>query len=293
MNATADRLRSPAAARRPRRADHTARGQVHFGAGAGAARGEPDPAPRRPPGAGRRQRLRQDHAAAPAAWPAAAQQRQLHPAPLRPAPVTAMLFQRPFLLHLSVRRNLHLALWLAGVPGSRTCAQRGWPRRCSAWACRTTAERPARTLSGGQQQRLALARAWALQPDILFLDEPTASLDPGQARGRGADRGPSAATGMTMVMSTHNLGQVKRLASRVAYLDAGRLLVDLPTSTDFFHRPSRPRRRNSSKENCHGTEPPSAQRWMPRRAAPSPSRAWRRWHAAGRSCGVHAQEKAS
>jgi tungstate transport system ATP-binding protein len=76
-------------------------------------------APRRPPGADRRQRLGQDHAAAPAARPAAAQQRQRRVHALQGrAPRMAMLFQRPFLLHLSVRRNLRLALWLAGVPGS-------------------------------------------------------------------------------------------------------------------------------------------------------------------------------
>ena len=115
------------------------------------------------------------------------------------------------------------------------------------------ATRRARELSGGQQQRLALARAWALQPDILFLDEPTASLDPGAKREVEALVQDFAADGVTLVMSTHNLGQAKRLATRVAYLEAGapgggpdrgRLL--------FGRRPATSRPANSSKENCHG-----------------------------------------
>ncbi|HOB96403.1 MAG TPA: ATP-binding cassette domain-containing protein [Aquabacterium sp.] len=153
------------------------------------------------------------------------------------APVTAMLFQRPFLLHFSVRRNLQLALWLARVPA----AQRGVRlddalRRVGLQAM---ADRPARSLSGGQQQRLALARAWAVQPDILFLDEPTASLDPSAKREVEALIDDFGHAGMALVMSTHNLGQAKRLANRVLYLDAGRLLADLPVD-DFFHRTDLP-----------------------------------------------------
>jgi len=100
------------------------------------------------------------------------------------------------------------------------------------------AGRPARELSGGQQQRLALARAWALQPDILFLDEPTASLDPSAKREVEALITDFARDGVTVVMSTHNLGQAKRLATRVAYLEAGRLVVDLPV--DRFFRDTLP-----------------------------------------------------
>ena len=95
-------------------------------------------------------------------------------------PVAAMLFQRPFLLHLSVWRNLMLALWLGGVPRAARRA-RGLDALTRV-GLQATADRPARALSGGQQQRVALARAWALQPDILFLDEPTASLDPSAKR---------------------------------------------------------------------------------------------------------------
>ena len=146
-------------------------------------------------------------------------------------PVAAMLFQRPFLLHLSVWRNLMLALWLGGVPRAERRA-RGLDALVRV-GLQATADRPARSLSGGQQQRLALARAWALQPDILFLDEPTASLDPSAKREVEALIDDFARAGMTLVMSTHNLGQVKRLATRVAYLEAGRLVVDRPVDRFF------------------------------------------------------------
>ncbi len=94
-------------------------------------------------------------------------------------------------------------------------------------------DRPARVLSGGQQQRLALARAWAVRPRLLFLDEPTASLDPGAKREVEQLIAGFAQEGMAVVMSTHNLGQAKRLATRVVYLEAGRVIVDLPTATFF------------------------------------------------------------
>jgi tungstate transport system ATP-binding protein len=97
----------------------------------------------------------------------------------------------------------------------------------------------ARALSGGQQQRLALARAWALQPDILFLDEPTASLDPGAKREVEALVDDLGRDGITVVMSTHNLGQAKRLATRVAYLEAGRLVAEA-VDRSLLHRPLPP-----------------------------------------------------
>ena len=152
-------------------------------------------------------------------------------------PVTAMVFQRPFLLHCSVRRNLLLALWLAGVPAAGR-AERA-DQALARVGLQALAARSARSLSGGQQQRLALARAWAVQPDILFLDEPTASLDPSAKREVETLIDEFAAGGMALVMSTHNLGQVKRLANRVLFLDAGRLLADLAVD-DFFKRSGGP-----------------------------------------------------
>jgi tungstate transport system ATP-binding protein len=153
------------------------------------------------------------------------------PAPGRSRLVTAMLFQRPFLMHLSVRRNLALALWLAGVGAhERLSRSRDALERVGLLA---QLDRPARELSGGQQQRLALARAWAVRPDILFLDEPTASLDPSAKREVESLIADFGRAGMTLVMSSHNLGQVKRLASRVVYLEGGRLVADLPTERFF------------------------------------------------------------
>jgi tungstate transport system ATP-binding protein len=146
----------------------------------------------------------------------------------------AMLFQRPHMLRTTVQNNVALALWLAGMPWreARTHALAALRRV----EMEPLAPRQARTLSGGQQQRLALARAWALQPDVLLLDEPTASLDPHAKRevealmaefAEGSDGRP-----VTMVFASHNLGQVKRLADRVIYLEGGRVLADL--SVDHF-----------------------------------------------------------
>lgn len=158
-------------------------------------------------------------------------QRVVHPLPSGRAPVTAMLFQRPFLLSLSVRFNVMLGLWLHGVPRAQRSAR--CARALQRVGLDAMAARPARTLSGGQQQRLALARAWALGPDILLLDEPTANLDPSAKREVEHLVDALAADGVTVVMSTHNLGQAKRLATRVAYLESGRLVVDLPVNRFF------------------------------------------------------------
>ena len=147
--------------------------------------------------------------------------------------VQVMVFQRPFMLRLSVLNNLHVALWLARVPRAERAARAAQAlQRVGLTELR---ERPARALSGGELQRLALARAWAVRPQILFLDEPTASLDPSAKKEVEALLASFAAEGMTLVMSTHNLGQAKRLATRVVYLDHGEIRVDLPTER-FFSR---------------------------------------------------------
>ena len=104
------------------------------------------------------------------------------------------------------------------------------------------ADRPARLLSGGEQQRLALARAWAVRPQVLFLDEPSASLDPTATRIIEEMVTQFSNEGITIVMSTHDLGQARRLAQDVAFLHRGRL-IEHRSATDFFAGPETPEAR--------------------------------------------------
>ena len=99
------------------------------------------------------------------------------------------------------------------------------------------ADRPARVLSGGEQQRLALARAWALRPGILFLDEPTASLDPGATAEVERVIASIAAEGTRIVMTTHNLGQARRLADEIVFIHAGRA-AERTAADRFFDQPA-------------------------------------------------------
>jgi tungstate transport system ATP-binding protein len=160
-------------------------------------------------------------------------ERRLHAGADGTQPVVAMLFQRPFLMSLSVQRNVSLALWLRGVPRVERGARAAEALRRV--GLEAQAGRSSRALSGGQQQRLALARAWALKPDLLLLDEPTASLDPGAKREIETLIDEVARDGAALVMATHNLGQAKRLATRVVYLEAGRIAADLPATRFFEH----------------------------------------------------------
>ncbi len=159
-----------------------------------------------------------------------------------PQATQAMLFQRPFMLRTSAQNNVALGLWLRGVRWSeaRAVALDALARV----GLSPLAERQAKTLSGGQQQRLALARAWALKPNVLLLDEPTASLDPHAKREveqliaeftQSPTPGAASYQPMTLIFASHNLGQVKRLASRVVYLEGGRVLADLPVKAFFDH----------------------------------------------------------
>ena len=92
-------------------------------------------------------------------------------------------------------------------------------------------------MSGGEQQRLAIARAWSLQPEVLFLDEPTAQLDPGATRQIEGLIESLATEGMTTVMTTHDLGQARRLSQRLLFLNKGRLVEDAATQA-FFAGPA-------------------------------------------------------
>jgi tungstate transport system ATP-binding protein len=147
----------------------------------------------------------------------------------------AMVFQRPHMLRTSVLRFVVWGLWLQGTPWRDAHARA--LQALERVGLQDMAQRSARTLSGGQQQRLALARAWALQPNFVLLDEPTSSLDPHAKRE--VERLLTewvAASDVTLLFSSHNLGQVKRLATRVIYLEAGRILADLPVD-EFFNQP--------------------------------------------------------
>lgn len=143
----------------------------------------------------------------------------------------AMLFQRPHMLRTSAMNNVALGLWIRGVrwKAAREQALVALGRV----GLGDAALRYAPTLSGGQQQRLALARAWSLKPAMLMLDEPTSSLDPHAKREVESLMAEFAGGGMTLVFASHNLGQVKRLATRVVYLEHGRILADLPVH-EFF-----------------------------------------------------------
>jgi tungstate transport system ATP-binding protein len=150
----------------------------------------------------------------------------------------AMLFQRPHMLRLSALNNVALGVWLdrslaLNWHASKALALQALQRV----GLQSVAQQNGRQLSGGQQQRLALARAWARQPDVLLLDEPTASLDPHAKReveALMADFASNQDRPLTLVWASHNLGQVKRLATRVIYLEFGRVWADLPVS-DFFN----------------------------------------------------------
>ncbi len=146
----------------------------------------------------------------------------------------AMVFQKPVMLRRTARANLVHAISAAG-----------WPRReavgradaaLARFGLGHLATRPARILSGGEQQRLAIARAAALEPDVLFLDEPSAALDPGATRQVEEMLGGLHDAGVTLVFATHDLGQARRLADRVMLFHNGRVVAH-GTASDVLDRP--------------------------------------------------------
>ena len=147
----------------------------------------------------------------------------------------AMVFQRPVMLRRSAIANILYALELAEVArGEGEALAR---EALESVGLSEVAHRPARVLSGGQQQRLALARAWALHPEVLFLDEPTASLDPGATREIEAVIRAFDAAGTKIVMATHNLGQARRLGDEVLFVHEGRVAERAPIE-QFFAQPA-------------------------------------------------------
>ncbi len=149
-------------------------------------------------------------------------------------PAQAMVFQRPVLLRRTALANVEYGLAVNGVHGLERV------RRASDALRRVGLEhlaaRQARVLSGGEQQRLALARAWALRPRVLFLDEPTSSLDPAASTDVERIVGEIRAAGTAIFMTTHNLGLARRVGGEILFLHQGQLVERGPAET-FFNQP--------------------------------------------------------
>ncbi len=146
----------------------------------------------------------------------------------------ALMFQRPVMLHRSTAGNLRYALAAAGV--SRDARGTRCEELLALVGLSGLGERPARKLSGGEQQRLALARALAKGPAVLFLDEPTASLDPAATKAVEDVIGAVTALGIKVVIATHDLGQARRLAGEVVLLHRGRV-AEIAPAEKFFSNP--------------------------------------------------------
>ena len=146
----------------------------------------------------------------------------------------AMVFQRPVMLRRSVASNIDFALKLRQIP--RTDRLKSIDRVLSSTGLKRLANHPARVLSAGEQQKLSLARAWALDPQVLFLDEPTASLDPSATHNIENIIMEIHAQGTRIIMATHDLGQAKRLTDEVIFINRGRILETGETKS-FFKKP--------------------------------------------------------
>lgn len=152
----------------------------------------------------------------------------------RPRHAQAMVFQHAVPMRRRAVADIEFALAARGAPrpGRRERAMQA----LDTFGLASLATRPARVLSGGERQRLALARAWALSPTLLFLDEPTAALDPRATREVEDAIERFHAAGTAIVMSTHDLGQARRLADEVVFVHQGRICEHAPAG-DFFAAP--------------------------------------------------------
>jgi tungstate transport system ATP-binding protein len=146
----------------------------------------------------------------------------------------AMVFQRPVLLRRSVEANVRYALkWQGAGPGKLKEAVESALHRAGLADRRRV---PARLLSVGEQQRLVVARALAGKPDVLFLDEPTASLDPASVQQIESLLIEANAAGTAIVLVTHDIGQARRLGHEIAFVHRGRL-VESGGAESFFSDP--------------------------------------------------------
>jgi tungstate transport system ATP-binding protein len=133
------------------------------------------------------------------------------------------------MLRRSAADNIRYGLEMADVP--RIHRDRRVAELLSLVGLSGLERRPARRLSGGEQQRLALARALARNPAVLFLDEPTASLDPAATKAIEDIVRNVSAGGVKVVMATHDLGEAKRLAGEIVLLHRGRVIEAGPAET--------------------------------------------------------------
>ena len=146
----------------------------------------------------------------------------------------AMVFQRPVLLRRSAAANVAYPLRLRGVP-----AREREDRVAEALeraGLSAQARQAARSLSGGEQQRLAIARAWVMRPEVLFLDEPTANLDPAAARSIELLLESVRDSGAKIVLTTHDLGLARRVADEIVFLHHGQVR-ERAEATRFFTQP--------------------------------------------------------
>ncbi|MGD9837140.1 MAG: ATP-binding cassette domain-containing protein [Afipia sp.] len=149
----------------------------------------------------------------------------------------AFVFQRPVMLRRTAAANVAYGLTHANYPREKLAARTA--ELLERVGLSDLAMRPARRLSGGEQQRLALARALARDPELLLLDEPTASLDPAATRSVEEIVRQAGQSGIKIVMASHDLGQVRRLAGEVVFMVRGTVREHSPTE-DFLKTPSTP-----------------------------------------------------
>ncbi len=144
----------------------------------------------------------------------------------------AFVFQRPVVLRRSTSANIEFVL--RHLPRKERVAR--VTELLEFAGLEGIAKTPARLLSGGEQQRLAIARAIAARPDVLFLDEPTASLDPASTLSVEAMIEAAHDDGVKIIMVTHDLGQARRLADEVMFIQAGKI-AEKTASAEFFTEP--------------------------------------------------------
>ena len=149
----------------------------------------------------------------------------------------AMVFQKPCLLRRSARANVDYVLRLHGL--SRGERRRRGEQLLSLVGLERYAERQALSLSGGEQQRLAVARACALNPEVILMDEPTARLDVESTAMVEDVIAGLKREGVKVILVSHNVPQVRRLCDEVIFLDRGRL-IERGSCDEFFNNPRSP-----------------------------------------------------